>query len=80
MSDESVVSIERALSGSFTEIKITRKISDDVTPEIGLGGLLQSARKVISAAIRVRNCFKFGLTVDGIFQVNSIVIMTSCTI
>ena len=68
MNDARIISIDRALNDTFIEIKIESEI-DDVSPESGFAVMLQSARKVITAAMRVRNCFKFGLTVECVFQV-----------
>ena len=68
MNDARIISIDRALNDTFIEIKIESEI-DDVSPESGFAVMLQSARKVITAAMRARNCFKFGLTVECVFQV-----------
>ena len=69
-----VVSVERALNNTFVEIKVLKNVSA-VNPESGLATIVESAKKIILAALRKRNCIKFYLTCDGIFQVSNVVLL-----
>ena len=64
-----VVSVNRAFNNTIVEVKVLKNV-EDVNPDSGLVVILESARKIIEAALKKRNCIKFQLTCDGIFQVN----------
>ena len=66
---EHVLSVTKALDNTFVEVKVLKQTSD-VNPESALSTILESARKIIIGALRKRNCIKFSITCDGLFQVS----------
>jgi len=67
---ELTFNVTRALNDSVIEFKVrTLETQFNRTPEEGLEVFLEGVDKIIEHFMQRRNCFKFQVTLDGVFQV-----------
>lgn len=74
---ELTASVKRALSDSVIEYKVRAPETQKTTPEVELEVLLESVDIILGHFIQQRNCFKFQVTLDGVFQVFNL-LLTIC--
>jgi len=75
---ELTFNVTRALNDSVIEFKVRAPETQfNGTPEEGLEVLLGGVDTIIERFMQRRNCFKFHVTLDGVFQVFDL-LLTIC--
>ena len=74
---ELTAGVNRALNDSVVEYTVRAPETQNTTPEEGLEVLLEGVDIILGHFIQRRNCFKFQVTLDGVFQVFNL-LLTIC--
>ena len=64
------ITVKRALRDSVIEFSVNSPETQMPTPEEGLEVFWPSVRMILDQFSQRRNCFKFQVTFDGVFQVS----------
>lgn len=64
------ITVKRALGDSVIEFSVNAPETQMPTPEEGIEVFWPSVRTILDQISQRRNCFKFQVTFDGVFQVS----------